>query len=60
VYDRWGNLVFSSEVIPFSWDGQFSNADVMPGVYVYTIKVTYLDQGTEREKLFAGDVTLIR
>ena len=60
IYDRWGNLVFSSVSNPFSWDGQFDGEDLLPGVYVYTIQITYLDQGAERERKFAGDITLVR
>lgn len=60
IYDRWGNLVYSDEAIPFTWDGYFADETMMPGVYVYTITVRYADQGTEREEVFAGDVTLVK
>ena len=60
IYDRWGNLVYNDEAIPFIWDGYFAEEIVMPGVYVYTITVRYDEQGTEREEVFAGDVTVVR
>jgi len=60
IYDRWGNLVFSIQTSPYIWDGSFSGETVMPGVFVYTIKIKYLDQGIEREEVFAGDVTVVR
>jgi gliding motility-associated-like protein len=60
IFDRWGNLLFSSKAIPFTWDGYFNDKAVMQGVYVYTINVKYTDQGTERDVSFAGDVTLVR
>ena len=60
IYDRWGNLVYSDEAIPFIWDGYFAEEIVMPGVYVYRIKVKYIDQGVETEVVLAGDVTLVR
>ena len=33
---------------------------MMPGVYVYTIKVKYTDGNVEREEVLVGDVTLLR
>ena len=59
IYDRWGNLVYSAEVIPFIWDGYFTDETMMAGVYVYTITVKYADQGKEIETVLAGDVTLV-
>ena len=60
IFDRWGNLVYSSEAIPFQWDGLYANDEVLPGVYVYHIKCTYLEGSVEREEVFAGDVTLVK
>ncbi|HEY3386509.1 MAG TPA: gliding motility-associated C-terminal domain-containing protein, partial [Saprospiraceae bacterium] len=60
IFDRWGNLVFNSTKDPFEWDGKFNEEKVMPGVYVYLIKLTYILEGEEREEVFAGDVTVVR
>ncbi len=60
IFDRWGNLVYSSEAIPFHWNGLFADELLMPGVYVYLIRCTYLQGSIEREEVFAGDVTLVR
>jgi len=60
IFDRWGNLVFSSKEDPFEWDGRFKDQEVMPGVYVYLIKLTYILDGEERQELLAGDVTVVR
>ena len=60
IFDRWGNLVYSSEAIPFQWDGLYANDEVLPGVYVYHIKCTYLEGSVERKEVFVGDVTIIR
>jgi gliding motility-associated-like protein len=60
VFDRWGNLVFSSADIPFAWDGFFAGEILMPGVFVYTLSVKYLDDGKEKDLVFSGDVTLVR
>lgn len=60
IYDRWGNLVYSSDAIPFTWDGFYAGDVLMPGVYVYTL-VMKVDLGQRQiEKRFAGDITLIR
>ncbi|MBP6679656.1 MAG: gliding motility-associated C-terminal domain-containing protein, partial [Saprospiraceae bacterium] len=60
IYDRWGNLVYSSNALPFTWDGFFNGDIMMPGVYAYVITVSYMVNGQEFEKVFSGDVTLIR
>jgi gliding motility-associated-like protein len=60
IYDRWGNLVYSSTEIPFSWDGLFNGDIMMSGVYAYIVTVSYRVNGREFEKVFSGDVTLIR
>ncbi len=60
IFDRWGNLIFYSEEIPFSWDGTFKDVMMMPGVYVYRIEVKYMLNGQESEETFLGDITMIR
>ena len=60
IFDRWGNLVYSSDEIPFEWDGFFADEVMMPGMYAYLIRCTYLEESVERERVFAGDVTLVR
>ncbi|MGB3079850.1 MAG: gliding motility-associated C-terminal domain-containing protein [Saprospiraceae bacterium] len=60
IFDRWGNLVFSSKEDPFKWDGNFGDQKVMPGVYVCKLKVEYLLNGNMTSELFVGDVTVIR
>ncbi len=62
IYDRWGNLIFQEEDISSpgnykGWNGKTSGEPAMQGVYVYMIKIKFLN-GVE--KLFAGDVTLLR
>jgi len=60
IFDRWGNLVYSSDEIPFEWDGFFADEAMMSGVYAYLIRCTYLEGSVERERVFAGDVTLMK
>jgi gliding motility-associated-like protein len=37
IYNRWGNLIFSTEGFEVSWDGKFNGREVPEGVYVYLI-----------------------
>ena len=60
IFDRWGNMVFSSDAIPFIWTGDFKGEDLNPGVFVYVFRITYLDQAIEVTEIVHGDVTLVR
>lgn len=62
IYDRWGNRIIRIEDIPLNepfwgWDATHQGQDVMPGVYVYYLKVRFLDQSRE---VYYGDVTVLR
>lgn len=61
IFDRWGNLVYQSDQVPFEWDGLYAEELVMPGVYVYVIECTYQMDGVETfVRRYNGDITLIR
>lgn len=58
IFDRWGNLVFLSEdENTMTWDGTMNGNVLTPGVYVYLIKYTHVEDG---EQVKAGDLTIIR
>lgn len=63
VYDRWGELVYSSENFDFTdrfkhyWDGIYRGKKALPGVYVYVVEFTWND---DKEDTVSGDITLIR
>lgn len=57
IFDRWGNLVFTSSDPFFSWDGTKNNEKVLGGVYAYII--TFANQD-DKEKVIVGDVTIFR
>ena len=40
IYDRWGELVFSSTTLGSKWDGTFNGKPAQSGVYVCLIKYT--------------------
>jgi len=59
VFDRWGNLQFEAQNCNknCSWDGTARGEKMESGVYVYAVKVSYLDGF---EEIVTGDVLLIR
>jgi gliding motility-associated-like protein len=57
VYNRWGQLVYSSGITNRGWDGSFSGKDQAGGTYVFTVEgIDYLG----RALLKKGTVVLIR
>ncbi len=61
VFDRWGEKVFSVENIPpdkeeNGWDGTFSGELVNPAVFIYLIKIEWVDGETS---LHSGEINLI-
>jgi gliding motility-associated-like protein len=57
IYDRWGQLLFSTEDPLQCWDGMKDGKEVPAGVYVYRLFVRQID-GKEISK--SGNITLIR
>lgn len=57
VYDRWGELVFTSNDPKIGWDGTYKGKAADPGVFVYYLKVVCYN----KEEFFKkGNITLIR
>ena len=62
VFNRWGGLVFDQAEIPLNlesggWDGTYLGKPAETGIYVYLLKVVFLDNA---ELIFSGDVLLVR
>lgn len=57
IFDRWGEMVFSTKDINEGWDGKFRGKDCIPGVYFYRLEV---ECEAERKYASSGDITLIR
>ena len=57
VFNRWGNLLFSTTVPEFGWDGTFGGAQQASGTYVYeTQGVDYIGKVIHKK----GTIVLIR
>lgn len=57
IYNRWGDVVFSSDKVDFTWDGTYDSKEVMDGTYIYKIKYT---SNSEHTETIVGHVNLIR
>ena len=57
VYNRWGNLIYSSDDKDFRWDGTYQNQVVPEGVYVWVINAVAENNLKEKR---TGTVTVIR
>ena len=58
VYNRWGQLVFSTRDWQKRWDGKINGIPQGSGVYVWFLSYTHRDTG---QKVFQkGTTTLIR
>ena len=58
IFDRLGEKVYQSNNVNFKWDGIFKGAILPPAVFVYQVRVVYIDDHTDQ--LYKGEVTLIR
>ena len=57
VFNRWGELVFSSSSPKSGWDGAYKDAAQPMGVYIYKLEYAFYN---EPVKLISGNVTLVR
>jgi len=57
IYNRWGQLMFSTTDINRGWDGTFKGALQPLDVYTYTLDVEFTDGKKYRK---TGDITLLR
>ena len=60
IFDRWGNLVFSSDNFDEIWDGTKAGKHVPEGVYVWTATYHGLVNKLSSKKTLSGTVTVIR
>ncbi len=57
VFNRWGELIFQSQIVGSGWDGTYNNVMSQEDVYVWKLKVE--DQTGDAHE-YIGHVTLLR
>jgi len=58
IYNRWGQLVFSTSTVDGrGWDGMFNGTQQPEGVYIFIIDATFKDGKKEHHQ---GNITLLR
>jgi gliding motility-associated-like protein len=58
IFNRWGEIVFSTTDPDLAWDGTFQGKTVQDGTYVY--KLTYISSEMETYKELTGHVNVLR
>jgi gliding motility-associated-like protein len=57
VFNRWGEVVYTSDAVDFSWDGTYKGMNCPDGTYTYKIK--YITRSNIEETIY-GHVVLLR
>ena len=57
IFNRWGQLVYETTDIGQFWDGSFRGKQLNPGVYVYYLEGTCLD---DEQFIKTGNVTILK
>lgn len=58
VFNRIGEKVFESHDLDFKWDGTYKGKDSPNGVYVYQLKIVWIDNHSDNG--YKGSLTLLR
>ncbi len=58
IFNRIGEKVFESNDLNFIWDGNYKGKPLQPAVFVYTLRLVFVDNHTE--KIYKGSLTLLR
>jgi gliding motility-associated-like protein len=58
VYNRWGELIFSSQNPELGWDGYYNFAKCTEGMYAYSIK--FVVSSTNELRYISGHVNLLK
>jgi gliding motility-associated-like protein len=60
IYNRWGELLFTSESLDKGWDGTFRNTMCEDGIYLYEIYYTAPESNRLFYDFLSGTVRLLR
>ncbi len=56
IYNRWGEMIYSSTEADFCWDGKYQGVVLDPAVFVFYLKAIYIDNS---ELIKKGNITLL-
>lgn len=59
IYNRWGELIFSSQDPTIGWDGAVADRGIAP-TGVYTYQVTYRFTNQEKSQTITGNLNLLK
>lgn len=57
IFDRWGELIFTSNDIRDGWNGTYQGKICQDGTYIWKIRITDFE---DEEQFFVGHVNLLR
>jgi gliding motility-associated-like protein len=60
IYDRFGKLIFEGTNVGETWNGTANGKAAPEGVYIYSVKCTVSENGTDKQIQQGGTITLIR
>ncbi len=61
IFNRWGDLLFESDAIDETWEGNFKNEKSDLGVFVFLLQYEFISERGERiSGMQSGDITLLR
>jgi gliding motility-associated-like protein len=60
IYDRWGQVIFSTTTSPIIWDGTYKGESVQIGVYNWRLVYNSIYQGDLYIKDLFGHITVVR
>ncbi|MBP7496595.1 MAG: gliding motility-associated C-terminal domain-containing protein [Bacteroidales bacterium] len=60
IYNRWGEILFSSDNINEGWNGSFNNTFSPQGVYLYSILIEGYDKGKAIKRKLTGELILLK
>jgi gliding motility-associated-like protein len=58
IFNRWGQLIFTSDQINYGWDGTYRGADSQIDTYVW--KVRFKETSGREGEILYGHVNLVR
>jgi len=60
IYDRWGELIFTSNDPDIYWTGEYENGLIQDGVYVWVLTFDYSSSEKKKKYTATGHVLLIK